>query len=229
MIMKSRRVFLFTMATVVLGLAVWQVGVAEPAAASPQVMVSAATVTTMLPALGDDDAEYVGANKCKKCHLKQHKSWKESKKASALETLAAGKAGELKTKHGLDPNKDYSKDEACVACHTTGFGKPGGYAAPAEGDAEAAKKLEAVAGVGCESCHGPGGKYMALHEEIMKSKRTYKVDEMYAAGMWKLEEAACVKCHNDKSPTYDAAAPFDFAKMKQQGAHEHFPLTQREP
>ena len=47
-------------------------------------------------------------------------------------------------------------DADCLRCHTTGFGRPGGF--PEKGlPAEHAD----LAGVGCESCHGPGGDHVA--------------------------------------------------------------------
>jgi hypothetical protein len=43
----------------------------------------------------------------------------------------------------------------CLACHTTGFGRPGGF--PRDGAVESHTDL---ARVGCESCHGPGGEHV---------------------------------------------------------------------
>lgn len=200
-------------------------GLTASAAADPGVLTLSAGLA--FSALGGSPA-FVGSNKCKKCHLKQYKSWKKGKKFNALETLKPGQASDAKGKHNLDPAKDYSKDEACLACHTTGFGKDGGYAIPDPTDPKAVKKASKLAGIGCESCHGPGGAYIALHTEIMKSKRKYTDAEMYAAGLKKIEEATCITCHNEKGATYDPAQPFDFAKKKEIGAHEHFPLKQRE-
>jgi len=222
--MKTRFVTVFAV-VLVCTLATWQLGLQPRAEANGGAFVAAVVA---IPALGGDEAAYVGANKCKKCHLPQSKSWKDGKKAKAIEVLLPGNAAETKAKHNLDVNKDYSKDETCLPCHTTGFGHPGGYAVPAEGDEAAAKAAPKMAGVGCESCHGPGGAYLDLHDEIMKSKRTYKAEEMHAGGMNKIEDALCITCHNDKSPTFDAANPFDFAKMKDQGGHDHFELKQRE-
>ena len=89
------------------------------------------------------------------------------------------------------------------------------------------KKAKKLAGVGCESCHGPGGEYVKLHKELLKSKRAYTSKEMYASGMYKIQESVCVQCHNSDNPTFDAANPFDFAKYKEVGAHDHFPLKQK--
>lgn len=172
--------------------------------------------------------DYVGSNKCKKCHLTQHKSWAKTEMGKALETLKPGNAVEAKAKYGLDPTKDYSTDESCLPCHTTGYGKKGGYAIPDPEDKKAVRKAKKLAGVGCESCHGPGSAYIKIFEEIYKSKRKYKVDELYAAGLQKVEKSGCKKCHNDKGPTFDSAHPFDFEKMKTEDLHEHKPLEQRE-
>jgi hypothetical protein len=37
---------------------------------------------------------------------------------------------ERKKAAGLDPAKDYTKDQECLPCHTVGYGKPGGYVDP---------------------------------------------------------------------------------------------------
>ncbi len=199
---------------------------AGPPAVS-DVAVSGSTAVAAA-ALGGDEAAFVGSKKCKKCHSKQNKAWGKTKHAKALDLLKPGEAKEAKEKYKLDPAKDYTTDAACLACHTVGHGKDGGYTTPPADDKKAARKAKALAGVGCESCHGAGGAFMALHEEIFKAKRKYKVDEMYAAGVTKIEAATCTACHNDKSPTYDASAPFDFEKMKESGIHEHTALELRE-
>jgi hypothetical protein len=180
-----------------------------------------------MPMVGDE-FQYVGSSKCKKCHIKQHKTWKKTKMGNALNTLKPGEANEVKQKFQIDAAKDYSQDKACLACHTTGFGKPGGYAIPTPDDKKSMKKAKKMAGVGCESCHGPGSAYIKVFEEIMKSKRTYKVDELYAVGLTKIDESTCTTCHNDQGPTHDASKPFDFAKQKEEDAHEHIPLKQRQ-
>jgi len=183
---------------------------------------SAAALVTPAPA----PVEFVGSTKCKKCHLAEHKSWETLRHGKAFDTLKPGNAADGKAKHKFDPAKDYTKDATCVGCHTVGFGKPGGYQTPA--DEEAAKKMKPLENVGCESCHGAGSNYIVLHEEIMKSKRKYKMDEMYSAGATKMEAAVCLTCHSEKSPTVDKSVPFDFEKMKEKGVHERTPLKQLE-
>jgi cytochrome c553 len=221
--MKSRTTLVIGTLSLVAAFALWE-GTQLPAASADMGVFTAAS--NIPAALLAADAEFVGAGKCKKCHLAEHKSWEKTPHATALDALKPGNATEAKTKAKLDPAKDYSKDAACVACHTVGFGKPGGYQMPA--DEEAAKKMKNLEGVGCENCHGAGGTYIAVHEEIMKSKRKYKIDEMKAAGTVTPDKAVCLGCHNDKSPTFDASKPFDFDAMKAKGVHEIAPLKQKE-
>jgi len=223
--MKARNTFLIGTLSVAVFYVVWQVD--RSSAQAGVNSLAEAAVMTGAAVLGQTaDYEYIGSNKCKKCHLPQHKDWEKKAHGTALETLKPGNKTEAKTKHKLDPAKDYAKDAACVVCHVVGLGKPGGYQIPA--DEEAAKKVKRLEGVGCEMCHGPASKYNDIHEEIMKSKRMYKVEELYAAGMLKADKAVCLTCHNEKSPTVDASVPFDYEKMNEKGVHAHTPLKQRE-
>ena len=224
--MKTRLAMAVAVVALGAGLAYWQVDMATSAFAGEPV-VTASAVVAGLPVVSGD-YEYVGSKKCKKCHMKQHKSWAKTKMGKALDILKPGNSAEMKTKHNLDPAKDYSTDSSCLACHTTGFGHAGGFAIPDEADKKAVKRAKNLSHVGCESCHGPGSAYIKVFEEIMKSKRMYKPDELYAVGLTKIDASACTTCHNDKSPTHDPAAPFDFEAKKSEGTHENLPLKQRE-
>lgn len=219
--MKARVGFVAVAVCVGAALVTWQIDPAAPAYAG-EVSISIAA-TAVLPMTGE--SAYVGSSKCKKCHLTQHKSWKKTNMGNALTTLKPGEKVEVKKKHGLDPEKDYTTDATCLACHTTGYGHEGGYATPDPEDKKAVKRAKKLSGVGCESCHGPGAGYMDLHEEIMKSKRTYKLDEMLASGLIVPNADTCKTCHNEKSPTFE---DFDFEKKKEEGLHENKELKQRE-
>lgn len=171
--------------------------------------------------------EYIGSSKCKMCHSKVHKSWKKTKMANAFDTLKPGKSVEKKKQFNLDPNKDYTTDSACIKCHTTGFGHEGGYFIPDPADKKQVKKAKKLQGVGCESCHGPGSAYNDVFMDIFKTKRKYTLEELYAVGLYEMNEAVCAKCHNAEGPTHDPSVPFDFAEMRAKDAHENFPLKQR--
>lgn len=224
--MKPRLAVPILLSVAVLGLVYWAPGLLARAAAQEQVTTTAAAAATLPGVSGE--YEYVGSNKCKKCHIKEYKSWEDTKMAKAFETLKPGQASEAKQKFNLDPAKDYTKDETCLACHTTGYGKAGGYAIPDPNDAKAVRAMSKLEGVGCESCHGPGSAYIDVFEEIMKSRRKYKVDELYAVGLTKIEATTCTECHNDKSPTHTEAFDFEKQKEKKEELHEHVELQQRE-
>lgn len=224
--MKARFAWVATLTCLGSSLLSWQVTWVHPAVAGETALLTAASTT--LAALGDDGLAYVGSNQCKTCHRKQYKSWKKGKKFNTLALLLPGDAIEIKKKYDLDPQADYSKDERCLQCHTTGFGHEGGYTIPNAKDEKAVRKMRRVGNVGCESCHGPGSQYISLHQEIMTAKRKYKSHEIYAKGLRRIGEQVCLTCHNNTSPTHDLANPFDFATMKDHGGHDHFPLKLRE-
>ncbi len=220
--MKTQWGLLTSIACAGIGLTVWGVGTTSSAMADSNVLTAAGIVAST--PIAADEAAFVGSKKCKKCHMAHTKSWKKTTMGTALDTLKPGKNAEAKTKHGLDPEKDYTTDASCLKCHTTGYGKDGGYTVPDAADKKSVKKAKALAGVGCESCHGAGGNYIKLHEEIMKSKRTYTLEEMYASGLTKISADTCTACHNDTGPTFEA---FDYDKQKDEGIHEHKAPKQR--
>ena len=69
------------------------------------------------------EPHYVGAKACGGCHKAEFQDWQRSVHGKTMELLAAGKRAGPKHKAGLDPDKDYSNDEKCWKCHTTGFKK----------------------------------------------------------------------------------------------------------
>ena len=86
--------------------------------------------------VGDRPA-YVGTERCATCHEEAYAFWQKTKHAEAWATLKDG-------------GKHY--DLTCVGCHVVGYQKPGGFC-----------RLKDVSGfenVGCENCHGPGGRHV---------------------------------------------------------------------
>jgi hypothetical protein len=134
--------------------------------------------------------EFVGESKCKVCHLAQHKAWSATAHARAFEVLKP---------------EDRGKAE-CLACHTTGHGKP-----------QAAGAL--LQGVQCEACHGPGSLYRS---PTVMSKSKFKADpegtrkQWIEMGLTPITEATCTSCHNPKSPTFKG---FEFASAKDKIKH----------
>lgn len=156
---------------------------------------------------------YVGSRKCKVCHIREHKSWEGTKMARSFELLKPGVAASAKTKAKLDPKKDYTGDKTCLPCHTTGYGKPGGFVDLAT--------TPDLAGVGCETCHGAGGTYLQK-EHMSLTNKEYKKAALVAAGLVAaVSRELCDDCHNSKSPFFK---DFDFEERKTKGTHEKFPL-----
>jgi peroxiredoxin len=90
-------------------------------------------------------ARHVGSEACQSCHAKEYESWSAGPHAAALASLEA---------------KHKTSDANCLKCHTTGFGREGGFPPGSAASAHAD-----LARVGCESCHGPGGDHVAAPTE----------------------------------------------------------------
>jgi hypothetical protein len=161
-----------------------------------------------------DGASYVGAKKCRACHLKQYTTWSATKMAAAFELLKPGARAEAKRKAKQDPNKDHTHDATCLPCHTTGYGKPGGF--------RSIEETADLAGVQCEACHG-------AHSNVLKvmtiQNKSYKRAEVLQAGLQIPDENTCKgMCHNTKCPQIPPNYNFDYPTKKKQGTHEHIPL-----
>lgn len=140
-------------------------------------------------------ADYVGSAKCKMCHAKVHTPWAATPHAKALEALANADpkvAADIAAKLKVEIKGAANATDACLVCHVTGMTLPGGWP-----QADAAKAAN-VAGVGCESCHGPGSKHVTAAKEERKNTINNAVSE-----------AMCKQCH-----TPEMSPKFDFATYK---------------
>jgi formylglycine-generating enzyme required for sulfatase activity len=172
-------------------------------------------------------ATYIGVKKCKSCHFKRWNTWRKTKMAKTFEVLKPGVRSEEKTKLKFDPNKDYTRDPTCLRCHASGFGIPGGYIVPADGDSEAKKQAADNAGVTCEACHGPGSIASPVLEEIKENKRTYKWAELEAVGFHKAEVRSCIQCHNASDPGKEPGYHFAYEERRKEGQHDNIELKYR--
>ena len=77
----------------------------------------------------------------------------------------------------------------------------------------------ALEGIGCESCHGAGEKYIP----IKKANKTFKWAEVAAAGLVSPKEETCLACHN-KDSNFAPAEGFHFDEKKLENIHTRFPL-----
>lgn len=116
-----------------------------------------------------EEAGYATAAPCVRCHERHFMAWTFSDHARAWESLVARKATE---------------NPECVACHSTGWGQPGGYADLTPAAAATWKAVQ------CEACHGP----LAGHPSAGVKARP-------------VTTATCVGCHDvANSPQFDADA-----------------------
>lgn len=168
---------------------------------------------------------YVGDAKCMKCHSKQVLSWKKTalfKSLEALKPTAEADNKELfeaKKKAGVDPAKDYTTDAKCLACHTTGYGKDGGY--PEKVTEENEKVAKSMGSVSCEACHGPASVYLEYKNAKRKENKDYAFtkEEFAKVGLVAPTEDNCKACHNKDNPT-NASDKFKWEESKK-NVHEH--------
>ena len=123
-----------------------------------------------------EGASYVGEKTCKKCHMKQHRTWRKMKHHDAMKNLPEKYHGEK--------NED---GQACISCHVTGYGQAdrGGFKSLAES--------EHLLGVQCEACHGPGSNHVQAAEKVTADKREFKPDEKKFIVN---KNKNCSDCHN---------------------------------
>ncbi len=159
----------------------------------------------------------VGPEACAECHQEQARAWKETRMAKTFEALRPGVMVEAKRIAGLDSGKDYTRDEKCLPCHTTGYGTAGGFVSIEE--------TPEMAGVTCEACHGSGGLFIGVMKTGDPSFDTSEAREARRAGLvYPPTDRICRTCHNEDSPFFDMGYRFDFTRRSEQGTHQHFQL-----
>ncbi len=169
---------------------------------------------SMLERFKHEAPVYIGIENCKICHMPHFDSWQTTRMSKAFELLKPGVRAKAKHQIGLDPNRDYSRLPECIRCHTTGYGKPGGFVSLEE--------TPGLTDVQCEMCHGPGSHYA---EMMMKKRGTYTREEFEEIGgliMPSADNNVCTQqCHNQSSPFIGSGFEFDFEDRKAIGTHRH--------
>ncbi len=146
-------------------------------------------------------AEYVGSERCKKCHESEYKVWKESGHAHAYDTLVKATRPSLR-----------QFDGECVRCHVVGLEYRTGFADE--------KKTPHLLHVGCESCHGPASLHVKNYTDeklnALMNPWKPKDGETEAQKQARLNRADqfCQTCHD-----IDNDAHWDFKKKWPKVAH----------
>jgi hypothetical protein len=139
-------------------------------------------VLTDVRAEQNEDATYVGSEVCKECHEDQFETFsKFAKKAHSYNSVKVMEKGLTDT-----------EKKTCYACHTTGYGKPGGFIS--------AKQTPHLKDAGCEVCHGPGSAHVDSEDP----------DDIIT----ELVVEDCQVCHNS-----ERVAAFNFKPLLFGGAH----------
>ncbi len=86
---------------------------------------------------------YVGMDVCGECHEEEYESFMQY----------AHKRNSYKSVKKMQRGLTAEELKTCYECHTTGYGKPGGFKSESE--------TPGLSIAGCEVCHGPG----SLHAE----------------------------------------------------------------
>lgn len=126
---------------------------------------------------------YVGSESCRGCHEPEYRHWQQTQHVFSMLSLLN------KNRHGLPE---------CLACHTTGYGYPGGFEQfEAKGD---------LSRVGCESCHGPG----KLHSGAVEIGGLIRKE---------VPDTICLGCHDrDNDPEF----PIHREKRRAAVTHRNF-------
>lgn len=142
----------------------------------------------------NDLLNIVGPDECGECHKAEVHVWRETRHSTTFKVLTRKKrAREIAGNMGI---RRVKKAEACVICHfTSGYTK---------------NKVKAIAGISCESCHGPakdwlkvhgdyGGKNVTREQETPKHKAkrlaTIRNSGMIRPGDLYRLAANCYQCH----------------------------------
>lgn len=83
-------------------------------------------------------ASYVGSKGCVDCHAEEYDRF----------MMHSNKAKSDKSVRLMAPKLTQEELRQCYGCHTTGYGRPGGF--------RSFEETPELGHAGCETCHGPG-------------------------------------------------------------------------
>ncbi|RME27665.1 MAG: hypothetical protein D6798_04060 [Deltaproteobacteria bacterium] len=148
-------------------------------------------------AVAERPLDYVGSAACAACHRAEHAQWQATPHAAAWTSLE---------------QRQRTQDLSCWSCHVTGGERPGGPQSPAE-------VTEALQGVGCESCHGPGRRHIAQAVQAASTGEPPGVGEAADAVTGSIvrdpPEQTCRRCHDGEQDE----GRFDWASYRAKVVH----------
>ena len=141
-------------------------------------------------------ANWLGPETCAECHEVEATIWRHAHHATSFKKMPRSQAGKNIAKSlGI---KRIKMAKACGSCHISYTLKKG------------SKRLKAVAGVSCESCHGPAKNWNTVHQDYGGKHVTAKQETAsHKANRWAQSEKSgmirpsnhyklfkqCYQCH----------------------------------
>ncbi len=132
--------------------------------------------------------ELIGSQRCESCHEPAYGQWRRTPHARAYQSLVKA-----------DPPRQF--DPECISCHVVGW-HPTEYF-PYEGGYTSIDETPHLIGVGCESCHGPGGNHLQaeMHGTAEEQERYRK---LMVITRQESRDGQCATCHDlDNSPDFN--------------------------
>ena len=159
------------------------------------------------PAPHPSGYQYVGSKVCSDCHDQQYEVWAEG--TDAWKSEHPGKVGphSRATLDLVEPGErtwvQRHHDPECLSCHVTGW-NPQQYFAYETGYLNLEKDVD-LHGSGCENCHGPGSRHVAIEngEEATGAEKDLVLSRLRITKE-ESKDRLCVQCHDlDNSPDFD--------------------------
>lgn len=115
-----------------------------------------------------DHKQILGPNACAECHEKTTEIWQNTHHFSTFtEMPRSQKAREIGDRMGI---RRIKAEPLCLSCHFT--------------QQEEAGKTNVIAGISCESCHGPAAAWLERHSEFSGRKNKEEESSAEAAQRW---------------------------------------------
>ena len=128
---------------------------------------------------GKDLSKIVGPEECGECHKAEVHVWRETRHSKTFKVLTRKKkAKEIAVNMGI---RRVKKAGACVTCHfTSGYKK---------------NRVKAIAGISCESCHGPAKDWIEVHGDYggKNVTRERETPEHKAERLATIEESGMIR------------------------------------
>lgn len=157
--------------------------------------------------------EYLGSEKCGECHDAEYEIWKGTPHSHAFDslTVAYAQASDDPTLK-MRVRVDRIHDPECINCHTVGWDPQ--EVVRFDSGFTGVQTTPHLLGVGCENCHGPGSKHVALEESGADEAVLLSERQKLHLSVDTAEVKLCIKCHD-----YENSPDFDFSTYWPQIEH----------